>query len=119
MGAMPRLDASTTLADGRRLRLRLPHASDAQRIRALLEQTGLECDDLLLGRLRRFDPLGRTSLVAVVLVGRSEEVAGFALADRFAEHVELLVTDEALAPGAAAALQGALAQHAQRARRAA
>jgi hypothetical protein len=116
---MPRLDASTTLPDGRRLRLRLPHASDAAGVRGLFEQAGLECDDLLLGRLRRFDPLGRVSLVAVVLVGRAEQVAGLALADRLAEHVELLVSDEALAPGAAAALEMALDAHARRSRRAA
>ena len=116
---MPRLDSSTTLADGRRLRLRLPHASDAPGLRALLEQTGVACDDLLLGRLRRFDPLGHVSLVAVVLVGRTEQVAGFALAYRLAGRTELLVSDEELAPGAAAALESALVAHGRRAHRAA
>jgi hypothetical protein len=114
---MQRLDASTTLVDGRRIRLRLPHASDSEGVRALFERCGLVADELLLGRLRRFDPRGRVSIVATVLVGRTEVVAGVGTGDRFADHAELIVADEELAPGAGIALGEALREHALRARR--
>jgi hypothetical protein len=114
---MQRLDASTTLPGGRRIRLRLPHASDREGLRDLLERTGLVADELLLGRLRRFDPRGRVSLVATVLVGRTEVIAGLGTGDRFADHAELIVADESLAAGVGAALGDALRQHALRARR--
>lgn len=116
---MQRLDASTTLRDGSRIRLRLPHASDGPGLCELLERSGLVPDELLLGRLRRFDPRGRVSLVATVLLGRTEIIAGLGTGDRFADHAELIVADETLAPGVGAVLAGALREHAVRARRAA
>lgn len=116
---MQRLDGSTTLANGRRVRLRLPHASDGPGLHRLLERAGLRADDLLLGRLRRFDPLGRVSLVATLLVDRTEEIVGIGAQDRFADHPELVVADEVLAPGAAGVLETALREHARRTRHAA
>ena len=116
---MQRLDGSTTLVNGRRVRLRFPHVSDAPGLHGLLERTGLQADHLLLGRLRRFDPLGRVSLVATLLVDRTEEIVGLGAQDRFADHAELVVADEVLAPGTGAVLESALGEHAQRARRAA
>ena len=116
---MPRLDASTTLPNGRRVRLRLPHASDGPGLRALLERTGLQADDLTLARLRSFDPLGRVCLVATTLVNRTEVIVGLAAGDRFADHADLVVADALIAPGTAELLEDALYLHGQRARRAA
>jgi hypothetical protein len=114
---MQRLDGSTTLPTGQRMRLRMPHAQDRARLRELLERLGVSLDDLQLSRALRFDPRERMSLVAMVLVGRSEELVGFAVMDRFAADPELVLADDARAPGAAAILEQTLRAHGERARR--
>ena len=117
---MQRLDGSTTLPSGLRLRLRMPHAGDAPRVRALLGTLGLAAaDDLALSRLLRFDPLERVAVVASVLTGRSETIVGIAAMDRFADAPDLVLADERNAPGAGAALAEALLAHGRRARRSA
>jgi hypothetical protein len=114
---MQRLDGSTTLPSGQRMRLRVPHAQDAARLRELFERLGVGLDDLQLSRALRFDPRERMALVAMVLVDRSEELVGFAAIERYAAEPELVLADEARAPGAAAILDRTLRAHGERARR--
>lgn len=114
---MQRLDGSTTLPSGQRLRLRYPQAADGVRVRRLLGDLGLRADDLGVSRLLRIDPRERIVVVATVIVGRYEEVVGVAAMDRFAAEPDLVVADEDRAPGAGATLQDSLREHAARARR--
>lgn len=116
---MDRLDTTTTLSSGLRLRLRMPQRFDTARLRALFERTGLLADDLQISRVLRFDPRERVAVVATALVGRSEEIVGLAVSDRFAETADLVLGDEVQAPGVSAFLQDALRAHGQRARRSA
>jgi hypothetical protein len=114
---VPLLDASTTLPSGPRVRVRVPHRADADGLRALLDRLGLAAAELELSRALRPDPRERLSVVAVVLVDRTEEVVGFAAMERDADDAELVLADEERAPGVGALLAGALAEHGRRARR--
>ncbi|MFL5845602.1 MAG: hypothetical protein ACJ762_13005 [Solirubrobacteraceae bacterium] len=114
---MQRLDGSTTLSSGLRLRLRLPQSSDGARLRRLLGDLGLQADDLQVSRWLRIDPRERVVVVAAVLAGRNEEVVGFAAIDRFASEPDLVLADEDRAPGTGAILRDALREHAERTRR--
>jgi hypothetical protein len=114
---MPRLDGSTTLSSGQRLRTRMPHAQDALGLRALFERLGVALDDLQLSRALRFDPRERTAVVATVLAGRSEDIVGFAAMTRLSKHPEVVLADEERAPGATAIIDATLRAHGERARR--
>jgi len=114
---MRRLDGSTTLPSGLRLRLRIPHRSDAARLRDLFDRLEAPTDDLALSRLVRFDPRERVAVVASVLLDRSEEIVGIAVSELGADDLELLVADEIQAPGAGAALAESLRAHSERASR--
>lgn len=116
---MQRLDGSTTLPSGQRLRLRMPYSQDARQLRDLFARLGVAADDLQLSRALRFDPRERVVVVATVLVDRSEDIVGLAAMQRFADHPELLLADEIRAPGAAAILAEALRTHGEHARRSA
>lgn len=108
-----RLDATTSLPDGRRLRLRLPQAADRDRIAALHDRIGVTIDELELARALRFDPLRRAVVCAVLWDRDHETVVGWAAADRGAEAMEHVVTDEAFAPGVTHLLAEALAERAR------
>jgi hypothetical protein len=114
---MPRVHGSTTLASGQRLRLRLPHRFDAEPLRGLLEQAGLNPDDRLVARALRFDPRDRVAVVATTLVARSEQIVGLGAIDHSGEKPDLLVADEGAAPGVGAVLEEALRTHTIRIRR--
>lgn len=114
---MTRLDGSTTLTTGQRLRTRMPHAQDGPGLRGLFERLGVALDDLQLSRALRFDPRKRFAVVATVLEGRSEEIVGFATMSRYAEVPELVLADEIRTPGATAAIDETLRAHGERARR--
>jgi hypothetical protein len=114
---MQRLDGSTTLADGQRLRLRMPQGADAPRLRELLAGLGLGADDLELSRILRFDPRDRVAVVATVLADRCEVLVGLAAMDRYASAPDLVLADERLAPGTGAILEDTLRAYTERARR--
>jgi hypothetical protein len=116
---MQRLDGSTTLPTGQRLRLRMPHALDGPRVRDLFARLGVATDDLALSRALRFDPRERVAVVATVLAGRSDELVGFASMRRHAMAPELVLADEDVAPGATAILEQTLRAHGERTRRSA
>lgn len=109
---MSRLHGSATLPAGHRVRLRMPHRHDVQRLRALLERVGLDADELALRRALHFDPRRTLAVVATVLVGRSEEIVGVALMDRDSPDPDLLLADEAMAPGITALLEATVARSA-------
>lgn len=64
-----------------------------------------------MARTLRFDPRERVAVVATRLAGRSEEVVGVGTMDRARGEPELVVADEARAPGALDALEQALRAH--------
>lgn len=106
------LDDTTSLPDGTRIRLRLPHSGDRAELRALHGRLGLQADDLEIGRALRFDPRTRTTLCATVWVGGRETVVGYATTTRGARQAETVLADERLAPGVGAIVRAALAAHA-------
>ena len=108
------LNRSTTLRNGLRVRLRLARPSDRGRLLALCTELGLQPDELALGRMVRFDPRERTAVCATVFGGGAEAVVGYGAIDRFADRPDLLLADEAAAPGLGEALAGALCDHAAR-----
>ena len=114
---MQRLHGSTTLANGLRLRLRLPQGSDAEPLRGLLEHAGLMPDDRLVARTLRFDPRDGVTVVATTFVARSEQIVGLGAMDHTDEEPDLLVADEGAAPGVGAVLEEALRTHTIRIRR--
>jgi hypothetical protein len=108
-----RLDATTTLPDGRRIRLRLPQTADRPRLTELHARLGLHHDDLDAARELRFDPRRRTVVCAIVWDGSHESLAGWAGADRGSATPDLLLADESLAPGVTQLLLDALADRAR------
>lgn len=69
------------LADGRRLRLRLPLAADRARLHDLLAGLGLEAEDLEVRRALLCVPGRRAALCATEWDGAHERLAGFGAAD--------------------------------------
>jgi hypothetical protein len=94
------LTSATTLANGTRVRLRLPHAGDRA-----------------LGDLAAFDPRRRTVVIAGAWIGGREVVVAVGTVDRVlgAEPV-LLHADEEQAPGIGAMVVAALREWAAPAR---
>lgn len=105
---------STTLANGLRVRLRLSRPSDRACLRELCRSLDVAADDLMLGRLVRFDPRSRTAVCATVFGGAREEIVGYGAIDRAADSLDLLLADEATAPGVSELLVAALRAHAAR-----
>lgn len=108
-----RLDDTTSLPDGRRVRVRLPQAADRPRLGELHGRLGLEHDDLDAARALRFDPRARIVVCAIVWDGTHETLAGWAASDRGADAPDLLLADETLAPGVTRLLLEALADRAR------
>lgn len=114
---MQRLDLSTTLPDGVRVRLRMPHRFDVVRLRELQDRIGLAADELLLSHLLRFDPRSGVVVVATILIDRTEEIVGLAAMSRDADDADLVLADERATPGVGAVLEDALRAHTARSRR--
>lgn len=108
------LNATTSLPDGARLRLRLPHRADRLGLRMLLDGLGLAADDLELVRALRFAPQERVVACATAFVGGTERLVAVGAIDLGTREPDLLVTDESLAPGAGAALAHALRERSLR-----
>lgn len=108
-----RLDATTSLPDGSRVRLRLPQAADRPRLTELHARLGLAHDDLDIARELRFDPRERSVICAIVWDGAHELLAGWAGADRGEATPDLLLADESRAPGVTQLLLEALAERAR------
>ncbi len=113
------LDTTTTLPDGVRVRVRLPHASDRPGLRALHAHLGFEVGELELARALRFDPRRRVVACVTAWDGTAERLVGYGAIDLGADDVDLLVVDATRAPGAAELLRGGLRTRAQGSRAAA
>ena len=71
------LHGSHPLPDGRRVRLRLPHAADRDGLHDLLAEHGVAAEDLEVRRALRWSPQ-RPVVVAVEWDGTAERLVGFA-----------------------------------------
>lgn len=109
---MPLLHHTTTLADGARVRLRLPHAGDRPGLHALHARLGVAADELELARAVRFDPRRRAVACATAWHGAAETIVGYGAIDNGADAPDLLVCDDGLAPGVRDLLADALRAHA-------
>lgn len=103
------LDTHITLPTGVRVRLRHPHLRDRAGVVALLQRVGLDVEELDLQRGLRFDPRTRAVVCATLWNGAGESVVGLAAITYGADRADLLIADNAMAPGLAAALQDTLA----------
>lgn len=108
------IDSTTTLPDGRHLRVRLPHTSERSGLRALLERVGVEAEELDVARALRFDPRRRTVAVASAWVQGSEVLVAWGSIAAGASEPDELLADEQLAPGAGAVLAAALRERSER-----
>lgn len=110
------LGASYRLADGRRVRLRVAASTDTERIAALLFAAGERAPALEARRLTRFHPRRRLVMCATTLLDGSDGLVGVGavwLDGPSALVPDVLVTDEAAAPGVSELLAGALAGRAR------
>jgi hypothetical protein len=99
------LDTTTQLPDGVRIRLRLPHATDLDGMRALHDRLGLKADELDVARALRFDPRRRAIVCATAWLGGAEAIVGYGAISFDRSTPDLLVVDEALAPGLRALIE--------------
>lgn len=106
----------TTLPDGRRVRLRLPHASDRAGLRALHASVGLDLDDVALNRMVRLDPRREVTVVATAWVGGQETVVGFA-SGVLGHEAERIIVNEVVDPELVGLLVRALSERTAAVRR--
>ena len=98
-------------ADGAPLRLRLPLSRDHAALRGLLGRLGLHASDLERRRLVAVDPRARLAVCATAWVDGREVLAGYAATSRDGDpEPDVLLVDEAVAPGVGALLRAALAE---------
>lgn len=102
------LGVPTTLPDGSRLRVRLPHALDRAGLRALHDRLGLYAEDFEIARALRFDPRREAVACATTWVSGTEVLVGYGAIALGTDAPHLLVSDEALAPGTGQALADVL-----------
>lgn len=101
------LHTHLTLPDGSRVRLRLPQSRDRVGLHALLDRVGVGIEPLELQRTLRFDPQRRAVLVATTWergAADGEAVVGIGALTVADGTADLLIVDDVLAPGLAAAL---------------
>jgi hypothetical protein len=103
------LSRTHPLADGTRVHLRLPHGGDRRGLAALHDRLGAPLDAMRLARILRFDPRACVSVCATVFEGLAEELVAYGHV-RHDGSSELIVADEALAPGVALLVRAALAE---------
>ncbi|WP_354699544.1 hypothetical protein DSM112329_05262 [Paraconexibacter sp. AEG42_29] len=105
------LHTHLTLLDGSRVRLRLPQARDRAGLLALLGRVGVGIDLLDLQRTLRFDPQRRAVVFATTWTPGAvagETVVGVGAVTFAHGTPDLLIADEASAPGLGAALADVL-----------
>jgi hypothetical protein len=99
------------LPGGLGVRLRLPHGGDHAPLAGLLERLGVAAPELERRRMIALDPRRRTAVCATAWTRGGELLVGYAAAprDRGATP-EVLLADEAAAPGVTRLLRAALAE---------
>lgn len=106
------LDATTSLPDGTRVRLRLPHATDRPALHALHARLGLRADELDVARVLRFDPRRRAVVCATAWTQEGPLVVGYGSIAHGALHPDVLLADEVRTPGLRALLGDVLRRRA-------
>lgn len=106
------IGSATTLPDGSRVRVRLPHPLDRRGLRELHARLGLHAEDMEIARTLRFDPRSSAVICATTWADGSETLVGYGAIDVGAGEPHLLVCDEVLAPGLGDALSAELREHA-------
>jgi hypothetical protein len=108
------LTSTHRLDNGMRVRLRYPYTRDHRAVADLHARLGLPVDELEARRLVTFDLRRRLVVCAVGWIDGHEQLLGIAATARDgASAPELLVADEASAPGVGALLAEALAEQAR------
>jgi len=102
------LGQSFALPHGPRVRLRLAQSGDVPGIRVLLEQHGLDAEELDVARFVRFDPRRRVVICAMALIGSTETIVGVGEIGIEPESPNQLYTDEQLTDGLGELLARAL-----------
>jgi hypothetical protein len=98
-------------ADGAPLRLRLPLSRDHAALSGLLGRLGLQASDLERRRLVAVDPRARLAVCATAWLDGREVLAGYAATSRDGDaEPDVLLVDEAVAPGVGTLLRAALAE---------
>jgi hypothetical protein len=111
-----RFPGPTTLRNGLRVRMRLPHRVDRRAVVDLHARAGLPIDGPTAGSLLRFVPGECVPLCVVGLVGGRETLVGFGVLDPEADDgVGVLLGDERLAPGVSDLMAEQLRDHGRRA----
>ena len=103
------LTGSHTLANGVRVRLRLPHAGDRAALANLHDRLGRIAGELELHRLLHFDPRRRAAVCAFAWIGGVETLVGFATCDAGEDpRPAAVLVDEHIAADAGELLLAAL-----------
>lgn len=98
------------------VRLRLPHGGDHAPLAGLLARLGVAAPELERRRMVALDLRRRLAVCATAWTGEGELLVGYAAAPRDgAGEPDVLLADEAAAPGVGALLRAALAEHGHRA----
>ena len=101
--------STTTLPCGLRVRLRVPRSADRQGLEELALRVGVELDELTLCPLLRTDPRRGRAACATTWLGTREVLVGAAVIDNAVPApAQIVVADEALAPGVGRLLAEAL-----------
>src|SRR5437763_1551645 len=87
------LDTHIQLADGVRVRIRLPHSSDRPGLEALHARTSPDGSEIDAARLLRFDLRRETVICASTWVGLIELLVGYGVIEHDAGAPHVLVCD--------------------------
>ena len=99
-----------TLPSGLRVRVRLPQRGDLAGLLDLHERAGRSLTELAARRLLHYDPRARAVVCATAWVDGAETLVGFAAAAP-GEGFEIVLADEARAPGVSGVLRTDLREH--------
>jgi hypothetical protein len=99
------------LPGGLGVRLRLPHGGDHAPLAGLLERLGLAAPELERRRMVALDPRHRMTVCATAWTRGGDLLVGYAAGRRdAAAEPDVLLADEAAAPGVTGLLRAALAE---------
>ena len=101
---------------GQRVRLRLLRSADAPAVGELMDQVGVESDELQLQRLGRFDPRERVAIAAVSPRPRGEAMLGLGTIERApGARPDFVLVDPECGPELEGLIASALVARARRA----
>ncbi len=106
------LGHSHTLEYGLRVRVRLAHVTDVEALLDLAARAGRPCGELAARRMLRVEPRVRVAVCAAAWVDGRQTLVGYGAGDLAAGEPDVLLCDDALAPGVGALLAAAVAERA-------